>query len=257
MQPFEALRNWRRREERSSTAQGYPPYQHLEHHFNAAEIVKDIILGLSDGLTVPFALAAGLSSLGNSKLVIYGGVAELVSGSISMGLGGYLAARSELDHYDTERAREALEVQEVPADEEQEIIDIMAPYGLDQVTVQPIIEKLRSNPDKFVDFMMRFELNLEAPNPRRSMISGLTIGLSYLFGGLIPLLPYFFLNNAYNALYISIGVTLTTLLVFGYIKSILVSPKTAFKGAIQTLIIGAVAAGASFGIVKALPSGES
>lgn len=170
---------------------------------------------------------------------------------------GYLAARSELDHYDTERAREALEVEEVPADEEQEIVDIMAPYGLDQITVQPIIEKLRSNPDKFVDFMMRFELNLEAPNPRRSMISGLTIGLSYLFGGLIPLLPYFFLKNAYHALYISIAVTLTTLLTFGYIKSILVSPKTAFKGAIQTLIIGAVAAGASFGIVKAIPNGES
>ncbi|CAO3678982.1 unnamed protein product [Umbelopsis ramanniana] len=257
MQPFEAFRKWRSQGESQITISNYPPYQHLEQHFNAAEVVKDIILGLSDGLTVPFALAAGLSSLGNSKLVIYGGVAELVSGSISMGLGGYLAARSELEHYDTERLREAKEVEEVPEDEEQEILDIMAPYGLDRDTVQPIIAKLRANPDKFVDFMMRFELNLERPDPKRSMISGLTIGGSYLVGGLIPLIPYFFLQNAFDALYISIGVTLTTLMIFGYIKSLLVSPRTAFKGALQTLVIGAIAAGASFGIVKAIPEGTA
>jgi len=172
-----------------------------------------------------------------------------------MGLGGYLAARSDLDHYRTERARETLEVQEVPEDEEQEILDIMAPYGLDHETVQPIIEKLRANPEKFVDFMMRFELNLEEPDSKRSMISGFTIGMSYLLGGLIPLMPYFFLTDAYEALYISIAVTLTTLLIFGYIKSLLVSPKTAVRGAFQTLVIGAVAAGASFGIVKAIPNG--
>ncbi|CAO3678986.1 unnamed protein product [Umbelopsis ramanniana] len=174
-----------------------------------------------------------------------------------MGLGGYLAARSELEHYDTERLREAKEVEEVPEDEEQEILDIMAPYGLDRDTVQPIIAKLRANPDKFVDFMMRFELNLERPDPKRSMISGLTIGGSYLVGGLIPLIPYFFLQNAFDALYISIGVTLTTLMIFGYIKSLLVSPRTAFKGALQTLVIGAIAAGASFGIVKAIPEGTA
>ncbi|KAI9017909.1 Ccc1 family [Phycomyces nitens] len=232
----------------------YAPYQHLEQHFESAEIVRDTIIGLSDGLTVPFALAAGLSSLGNSKLVIYGGAAELVSGAISMGLGGYLAARSEIDHYRTERLREEREVEECPQDEEDEIVEILEPYGLDRETLQPLIDKLKSDPEKFVDFMMKFELNLEMPDPRRSWISALTIGVSYFVGGLIPLLPYLFLEDAMLALYVSVAVTSLTLLVFGYVKSKLVNPDGAFMGAVQTLLIGAVAAGASYGIVKLLPS---
>ncbi|GAA5806785.1 hypothetical protein MFLAVUS_000133 [Mucor flavus] len=231
----------------------YAPYQHLEQHFESAEIVRDAIIGLSDGLTVPFALAAGLSSLGSSKLVIYGGAAELVSGAISMGLGGYLAARSEIDHYRTERQREEREVEECPQDEEDEIVEILEPYGLDRDTIQPLIEKLKSDPQKFVDFMMKFELNLEMPDPNRSWISALTIGLSYFIGGLIPLLPYYFFENARYALYISGAVTLLTLLIFGYIKSRLVNPNGAVWGAIQTMLIGAVAAGASYGIVYLLP----
>ncbi|CEP17276.1 hypothetical protein [Parasitella parasitica] len=231
----------------------YAPYQHLEQHFESAEISED-------GLTVPFALAAGLSSLGSSKIVIYGGAAELVSGAISMGLGGYLAARSEIDHYRTERQREEREVEECPQDEEDEIVDILEPYGLDRETIQPLIEKLRSDPQKFVDFMMKFELNLEMPDPRRSwnvdnqqQISALTIGLSYFIGGLIPLLPYCFFDDSMFALYISVAVTFLTLLVFGYIKSRLVNPNGAVWGAVQTLLIGAIAAGASYGIVYLLP----
>ncbi|CAO3694810.1 unnamed protein product [Rhizopus stolonifer] len=228
-------------------------FRHMEEHFESAEIVRDTIIGLSDGLTVPFALAAGLSSLGDSKIVIYGGAAELVSGAISMGLGGYLAARAEIEHYRTERIREEMEVEECPQDEEEEIVEILEPYGLDRQTIQPIIEKLKANPQKFVDFMMKFELNLEMPDPRRSWISALTIGLSYFVGGLIPLLPYFFMDDATLALYVSVAVTSLTLLIFGYIKSRLVNPRGAVWGAFQTLLIGAVAAGASYGIVYFLP----
>ncbi|KAI8877737.1 DUF125-domain-containing protein [Backusella circina FSU 941] len=226
----------------------YAPYQHLERHFESAEIVRDTIIGLSDGLTVPFALAAGLSSLGSSKIVIYGGAAELVSGAISMGLGGYLAARSEIEHYKTERQREEREIIECPQDEEEEIVDILEPYGLDRETIQPIIEKLKADPVKFVDFMMKFELNLEMPDPRRSWISACTIGLSYFVGGLIPLLPYLFTENVQLGLYVSVAVTFLTLLIFGYIKSRLVNPKGAVWGAIHTLFIGAAAAGASYSL---------
>ncbi|KAI8146550.1 Ccc1 family [Fennellomyces sp. T-0311] len=232
----------------------YLPVGHREEHFESAEVVRDAIIGLSDGLTVPFALAAGLSSLGNSKIVVYGGAAELVSGAISMGLGGYLAALSEMEHYSTERQREEREVEECPQDEEDEIVEILEPYGLDRQTIQPVIDKLKADPEKFVDFMMKFELNLEMPDPRRSWISALTIGLSYFVGGLIPLLPYVFVDDSTLALYISIAVTSLTLLIFGYCKSRLVNPKGAFKGAIQTLLIGALAAGASYAIVYLLPS---
>jgi len=228
-------------------------HHHTEEHFQSAEIVRDAIIGLSDGLTVPFALAAGLASLGSSRIVIYGGAAELVSGSISMGLGGYLAAKSEAEHYDTERIREEMEVEECPLDEENEIVEILEPYGLDRDTLQPLIHQLRANPTKFVDFMMKFELNLEKPDPRRSWISALTIGVSYFIGGLIPLLPYLFVKQAHQALLISVIVTFITLLIFGYVKSRLVNPQGALLGALQTLFIGAIAAGASYGIVYLLP----
>ncbi|CAO3623780.1 unnamed protein product [Cunninghamella echinulata] len=231
----------------------YQPIQHTEEHFESA-IIRDAIIGLADGLTVPFALAAGLSSLGSTKLVVYGGAAEIVSGSISMALGGYLAARSEMEHYDTERHREEREVEECPQDEEDEIVEILEPYGLDRQTLEPLIEKLKSDPEKFVDFMMKFELGLEKPDPHRSWISALTIGFSYFIGGLIPLAPYVFIDDAILALWISVLVTSITLLIFGYTKSRLVNPKGAVWGAIQTLLIGAVAAGASYGIVYLLPS---
>jgi hypothetical protein len=145
--------------------------EHVEEHFDRPELVRDIILGLSDGLTVPFALAAGLSSLGDSRIVIYGGLAELVSGAISMGLGGYLAAKSEADHYHTEREREAREVELYPEEEEEEIIELFEPYGLDRESMEPMMIRFRQNTENFVDFMMKFELNLELPDPNRSWVS--------------------------------------------------------------------------------------
>ncbi|KAI9255792.1 VIT family-domain-containing protein [Phascolomyces articulosus] len=222
---------------------------HVEEHFSRPELVRDCILGLSDGLTVPFALAAGLSSLGDSRIVIYGGIAELVSGAISMGLGGYLAAKSDADHYNTERQREAREVELYPDEEEEEIVEIFEQYGLDRESIEPMFVRFRENTEKFVDFMMKFELNLEMPDPNRSLISAATIGLSYLFGGLIPLLPYFLINDTTDALFSSIVVTSMTLLAFGYIKSIYLRPAQAVMGALQTLAIGGIAAGCSYLIV--------
>ncbi|KAI8367235.1 VIT family-domain-containing protein [Choanephora cucurbitarum] len=222
---------------------------HMEQHFDQPELIRDCILGLSDGLTVPFALAAGLSSLGDSRIVIYGGLAELVSGAISMGLGGYLVAKSEADHYHTEREREAREVELYPKEEEEEIIELFEPYGLDRESMEPMMARFRQNSEKFVDFMMRFELNLELPDPNRSWISALTIGSSYLVGGTIPLLPYLFVQDVVSALYTSFFVTSLTLFCFGYLKSIYLRPKQALIGAIQTLLIGAVAAASSYGIV--------
>ncbi|KAL1930184.1 hypothetical protein VTP01DRAFT_1338 [Rhizomucor pusillus] len=222
---------------------------HIEEHFSRPELVRDCILGLSDGLTVPFALAAGLSSLGDSRIVIFGGLAELVSGAISMGLGGYLAARSEADHYQTERQREERELELYPDEEEEEIVELFEPYGLDRASMEPMLAKFRENTPKFVDFMMRFELNLEMPDPNRSWVSAATIGLSYLVGGLIPLLPYIFINDTLDALWASVLVTSITLFVFGYVKSIYLRPAQAIMGALQTLAVGAVAAGSSYAIV--------
>jgi len=192
-------------------------------------------------------LSAGLSSMGDSHLVITGGLAELISGAISMGLGGYLSAKSEADHYYAERRREEWEVENCLQAEIQEIYDIMAPYGLDQEALKPVIDKFKSDPQKFVDFMMKFELNLEKPNPSRSWQSAVTIGFSYFIAGLIPLIPYFFVNDAVKGLYASSVVTLVCLLVFGYIKALITSPEKALWGAIQTALVGGIAAAASYG----------
>ncbi|RKP08316.1 Ccc1 family [Thamnocephalis sphaerospora] len=225
----------------------HPP--HTEEHFRSPETVRDAILGLSDGLTVPFALAAGLSSLDNSQIVVAAGCAELVAGAISMGLGGYLATVSEIEHYDAERERERAEVRNFPHEEEAEILDILAPYGLDQEALQPVIERLRADPERWVDFMMRFELNLERPDPARTWICALTIGFSYLIGGLVPLLPYFFIQHARTALGWSVGVTLTALFIFGYIKTRLLSARRVWRGAFQTMLVGALAAASAYALV--------
>ncbi|RKP14305.1 Ccc1 family [Piptocephalis cylindrospora] len=226
---------------------------HTEHHFSSPEVLRDAIIGLSDGLTVPFALAAGLSSLDSTRIVVAAGFAELVAGAISMGLGGYLAARTEADHYDAELAREYREVQEKPEEEAEEIIEILEPYGLDRATLGPVIDRLKQDPDKWVEFMMKFELNLERPDPHRSILSAVTIGGSYLLGGLIPLLPYCFISRTLHALIASSVITLLALLIFGYSKSRLISPKGAWAGAIQTMLVGAVAASAAYGLVTLFP----
>ena len=186
----------------------------------SADVVRDIVIGLSDGLTVPFALAAGLATLNSSRLVVTAGMAEVVAGAISMGLGGYLAGLSEIEHYDAERAREVHEVETIPEREEDEIVEIFEPYGLSRNDLEPMLKALKNDKESWVDFMMKFELQLERPSAFRSWISAITIGLSYLLGGLIPLIPYMIILEANNAMMVSIGVTLLSLFIFGFVKNI-------------------------------------
>ncbi|KAI9331659.1 VIT family-domain-containing protein [Zopfochytrium polystomum] len=226
---------------------------HDEPHFAGAEVVRDIIVGLSDGLTVPFALAAGLSSLGNARVVVTAGVAEIVAGGISMGLGGYLAGKSEIEHYEAERAREYCEISTMPEKEEQEIVDIFSPYGLDRKAVEPMLSLLKTDPDKWVDFMMKFELSLERPDSSRSWISAITIGLSYVMGGLVPLIPYMATDDTDRAFIVSIVSTLTVLLIFGYVKAVLLGITKPFTSAFQMMLIGACAAATAYGVAKLLP----
>jgi VIT1/CCC1 family predicted Fe2+/Mn2+ transporter len=225
---------------------------HIEKHFTASETIKDIVIGMSDGLTVPFALAAGLSgAVSSTNIVITAGLAEIAAGAIAMGLGGYLAAKSEMEHYTSERQREEREVVEVPQHEEQEILDIMKEYGVNAEESMPLLNALKRNPTAWVDFMMKFELGLEPPDPKRSLYSALTIGGSYILGGIIPLLPYEFSGNVREGLYISVGVTLLALLIFGYFKGSFTS-KSPLKSAFETMIIGGFAAAAAFLIAKAI-----
>src|ERR1043165_6680235 len=196
-----------------------PQTRHVERHFTAGEAVRDIVIGMSDGLTVPFALAAGLSgAVASSGVVITAGLAEIAAGSISMGLGGYLAARSDAEHYFSERAREQREVVEVPEEERREVASIFRSYGLTAEQAAPLVEALSKRPRKWVDFMMRHELGLEKPDPRRALRSALTIAAASPAGGLIPLSPYFFARDVRAGLSVSVVSTLAALLLFGYVK---------------------------------------
>ena len=196
-----------------------PQTPHIEKHFTATETVRDIVIGMSDGLTVPFALAAGLSgAVDATSIVITAGLAEVAAGSIAMGLGGYLAARTDAEHYATERATEERETIEIPEREAEEVAHVFRSYGLDEATVGTVVTAIRSERKRWVDFMMKFELGLEEPDPKRASRSALTIAGSYIAGGMIPLAPYFFLRSIHSALIVSVIVTLLALLVFGYIK---------------------------------------
>ena len=229
---------------------GAPRPAHIEEHSQASEVVRDAVIGMSDGLTVPFALAAGLSgAVTASSLVVTAGIAEVVAGSIAMGLGGYLAARSEAEHYASELRREQREVVERPADELAEVQEIFETYGLSKEENTRVAESLSKRPDAWVDFMMRFELGLEAPDPSRARISALTIASAYVVGGLVPLAPYMILPTANAALLPSVAVTLVALAVFGYVKGRFTGAP-ALKSAIQTVVIGGLAAGAAFGIAR-------
>jgi len=209
-------------------------------------MVRDIILGMSDGLTVPFALAAGLSgAVTGTVIVITAGLAEIVAGSISMGLGGYLAGRSEAELYTSERRREEREVQELPDVEQQEVRDVLLSYGLTEQECAPIVSALIRRPAAWVDFMMRFELGLEKPEPWRALTSAITIALAYVVGGIIPLAPYMFTGSVQRGLHLSVLVTLTALLIFGYIKGRYTGMRP-LRSAVQTLLIGGLAAGAAF-----------
>jgi len=229
-----------------------PTVPHVEKHFTAGEVVRDIVIGMSDGLTVPFALAAGLTgAIDNSHIVVTAGFAEIAAGSIAMGLGGYLAARGDAEHYRSEYDREVREVKDVPDTEADEITDIFQEYGVTPEQSAPAVNSLRQRPKAWVDFMMKFELGLEEPNPKRARQSASTIAGSYIAGGLIPLSPYLLEHSARTALWYSVALTLVALFVFGFIKGRFtgVSP---LKSASQTVVIGGIAAAAAFLIARAI-----
>jgi VIT1/CCC1 family predicted Fe2+/Mn2+ transporter len=235
-----------------------PQTPHVERHFTAGATVRDIVIGMSDGLTVPFALAAGLTGLATatSGIIVTAGLAEIAAGSIAMGLGGYLAAKSDAEHYAKEREREKREVVEIPEEEMREVAEVFHSYGLTKAESTPIVEALAKHPKKWVDFMMRFELGLEKPDPKRALASALTIAASYMAGGLIPLAPYIvtaYLKqaNLATALLFSVGTTLLALLVFGFVKGHYTGTRPA-RSALQTALIGSVAAGAAFLIARAI-----
>lgn len=221
---------------------------HAEKHFTASASVRDIVIGMADGLTVPFALAARLSgAVSSTGVIVIAGLAEIAAGSIAMGLGGYLAARTDREHYASERAREFREIREMPAAERLEVAVVFRGYGLSEEQAAPVVSAICSDPDRWVDFMMRYELGLESPDPGRAMKSALTIGLSYVVGGLVPLVPYMATGNVPKGLAVSAAVTLLALFAFGVVKGRITGIRP-LLGGLQTVGIGGVAAAAAFGI---------
>jgi VIT1/CCC1 family predicted Fe2+/Mn2+ transporter len=228
------------------------PHEHVERHFTAGLVVRDAVIGMADGLTVPFALAAGLTgAIDTTWIIVVAGLAEISAGSVAMGLGGYLAARSDVEHYASERAREHREVREIPADEEAEVMQTLQEYGLRPDEARPVVEALKKRPEAWVDFMMRFELGLERPDPSRARWSALTIGGAYAVGGFIPLLPYMLLKHTLTALAVSSVATVIALAVFGYVKGLFTGVRPS-RSALQTVVIGGLAAGVAFLIARAL-----
>jgi len=224
---------------------------HTEEHLGSSEFITDIVIGMSDGLTVPFALAAGLSgAVQHNSIVITAGIAEIVAGSIAMGLGGYLAGKTEQEHYQSELKREYDEIEEIPEEEKKEIRIVFAEYGLNEQTQNSIADELAKNKDKWVDFMMKYELGLEKPNVNRARNSAATIGISYIIGGLIPLTGYFFTQTPYQGLIVSASLTVICLFLFGYFKS-KVTGQPLLKGALKVTMIGITAAAAAFIVAKA------
>lgn len=229
-----------------------PDTAHVEAHFQSTELVRDVVIGMSDGLTVPFALAAGLSgAVGSTHIVVLAGLAEIAAGSIAMGLGGYLAARGDAEHYVSERQREEKEIVERTHDEEEEIYAIFEEYGVARTESDSVLAALKRNPKAWVDFMMRFELGLEEPASFRARQSAAIIAFSYIAGGFIPLLPYMLLSQEASALHASVGITLIALFVFGAIKGRLTGGG-AWKSALQTVFIGGLAAGAAYTLARLL-----
>ena len=227
-----------------------PQTPHIERHFTASEVVRDVVIGMADGLTVPFALAAGLTgAIDHTAIIVTAGLAEIAAGSIAMGLGGYMAAKSDAEHYAKEREREKREVVEIPHEEMREVAEVFQAYGLTEEETWPIVQALRKQPGNWVDFMMRFELGLEKPDPKRALTSALTIAGAYIAGGLIPLAPYIFSHSSANALLLSIVMTLIALLIFGFVKGRFTGTRPV-RSALQTALIGSLAAGAAFAIAR-------
>jgi VIT1/CCC1 family predicted Fe2+/Mn2+ transporter len=227
-----------------------PSVEHVEKHFTATAAVRDIVIGMADGLTVPFALAAGLTgAIASTGIVVTAGFAEIAAGSIAMGLGGYLAAQTDTEHYTSELDREYRETVELPEIETEEVAKVFRDYGLTQEQMNPIVSAITADQKKWVDFMMRFELGLEAPDPARAGRSAATIAVSYVVGGLVPLAPYILMKNIVEALWVSVGVTLLALFVFGAIKGHYTGVKP-LRGGLQTVVVGGLAAAAAFGIAR-------
>jgi vacuolar iron transporter family protein len=225
---------------------------HTEQHMRSSDILTDVVIGMSDGLTVPFALAAGLSgAVGQShlNLIWIAGLAEIAAGSIAMGLGGYLAGKTEVDHYNSELKREYDEVERVPDIERNEVKEFFSGLGLSQEVQEKAVEEMTKDKEKWVDFMMKYELGLDKPDPQRAHKSAFNIGFSYVVGGLIPLSPYFFVDDGITGLRISAIITLCCLFVFGYFKSKLTGVNP-INGAFRVMIIGALAAGCAFGVAR-------
>jgi VIT1/CCC1 family predicted Fe2+/Mn2+ transporter len=224
--------------------------KHIEQHFSGSDMVRDVVIGMADGLTVPFALAAGISgALTSSHIVVTAGLAEIAAGCIAMGLGGYLAAKSDAEHFFNERRREEREIIEKAEIEKQEIVDIFQQYGVTAQECAPVIAALERKPDAWRDFMMRFELGLEEPNPKRGIRSAFTIGGSYIVGGLVPLAPYMLMHDSGRALGVSAVITLFALGVFGFVKGHFTGvPK--LKGALQTALIGSIAAAVAYAVAR-------
>ncbi|MDO8515971.1 MAG: VIT1/CCC1 transporter family protein [bacterium] len=223
---------------------------HKEHHFTAADAVRDIIIGASDGFTMPFAIAAGLTGASVAvSIVITAGLAEIVAGAISMGLGGYLAAKSQADHYDREYAREELEVEEKPEAEAKEVMEVLQSYGLTEAEGLPIVHSLKTRKKDWIEFMMRYELGLERPDRARAWKSALTIGFAYTVAGIIPLAPYIFFDTIGKAFVASSIVTLCALMLFGYLRGTYTALKP-FRSIAQTVMVGVLAASAAFAVAK-------
>jgi vacuolar iron transporter family protein len=228
-----------------------PTTPHVEKHFTSTEAVRDVVIGMSDGLTVPFALAAGLTgAIAASSVIVTAGLAEVAAGSIAMGLGGYLAARGDAEHYHSELAREHQEIRDEPEKEMAEVSHVLQEYGMAPDEAAILVERIRHRPEDWVRFMMRFELGLEEPNPHRVYKSAFTIGVSYLIGGMIPLLPYFFVAQATTGLLWSAGITAIALVVFGGVKGKATGTNAA-RSAIQTLLVGGIAATIAFLVARA------
>lgn len=231
-----------------------PSVEHVEKHFTANAAVRDIVIGMSDGLTVPFALAAGLTSAAaavakGTGIIVTAGFAEIAAGSIAMGLGGYLAAKTDTEHYASELDREYRETVELPEIETEEVAKVFRDYGLTEEQMAPVVSAIIGNQKRWVDFMMRFELGLEEPDPSRAGRSAGTIAGSYIVGGLIPLAPYIVMHSIQPALWVSVGVTLSALFVFGAIKGHYTGVKP-WRGGLQTVLVGGLAAAAAFFIAR-------
>ncbi|HVW61007.1 MAG TPA: VIT1/CCC1 transporter family protein [Puia sp.] len=227
---------------------------HVEQHMQGSEILTDIVIGMSDGLTVPFALAAGLSgavSQEHLNLIWIAGLAEIAAGSIAMGLGGYLAGKTEIDHYNSELRREYDEVQHVPEKEREEVKEFFSKLGLSEEVQEKAVTEMTRDKNVWVDFMMKYELGLDKPDPRRARKSAFNIGISYIAGGLIPLSPYFFVHDGLTGLKISAVITLICLFIFGYFKSKFTGVNP-LAGAIRVMVIGALAAGCAFAVARAI-----